>query len=115
MIGEGAEVVGRQPAKRLLIVARDHQNERKQNADQQNPKQAAGQGDHPHWAGTGRAFMASSRCGSSAMSGCARPSLYAVQRPISSRLRPQPRQSPDGASTMQICSQGVSMAAMVRA
>ena len=67
MIGERAEIVGRQAGDRLLVVARDHQNERERNADQQNPEQAAAHSDHPYRAGAGRAFMASSRCGSSAM------------------------------------------------
>ena len=75
MIGEGAKVVGRKAAERLLIVARDQENERERNPDQQDPEQAAGQSAHPYRAGTGRAFMASSRRGSSSMMTLRSPSL----------------------------------------
>ena len=75
MVGEVAEVAGRKPAERLLIVARDQENERERNPDQQNPEQAAAQSEHPYRAGTGRAFMASSRRGSSSMMRLRSPSL----------------------------------------
>ena len=75
MIGEGAEVAGRKPAERLLIVARDQEYERERNPDQQDPEQATGQSAHPYRAGTGRAFMASSRRGSSSKMRLRSPSL----------------------------------------
>ena len=101
MIGEVAEVSGPKPAERLLIVARDYQDERKQNTDQQNPEQAAGQGAHPYRAGTGRAFMASSRRGSSAMMRWRSPSASDIHCAISPSVRPQPRHSCERGSMVQ--------------
>jgi hypothetical protein len=56
--------------------------------------------------------MAASLSGSSLITRLRSASSYDVQDSISRKLRPQPWQSPDPGSTMQIFSQGESIGAM---
>jgi hypothetical protein len=56
--------------------------------------------------------MACSRPGSSLITRLRSASLYEVHDSISRKLRPQPWQSPDPRSTMQIFSQGERIGAM---
>ena len=75
VVGQRAPVIGRKAGDRVLAVARDDDDERERNPDQQHPEQTAAHGDHPGWLEAARALMASSRCGSSFMTRARSPSL----------------------------------------
>ena len=91
---ERPDVVAQQIGDGVLIVARDQRGQRQRHAKQENPDQAAAHGVILRAGGLARR-RGRRRRGSSAMTRARSAALMAVQRAISSSVRPQPRHSPD--------------------